>query len=85
MKTLDMKNADTTGTVPKELRSPRGKLVYLYLESAGDATVSEMSEALRMRKLALYSVLRTLREDDLVTESDGQYAPTDSDTVVSRV
>lgn len=78
-----MPDAHTTGAVPEQLCSPRGKLVYLYLELTGHATVSEMSEALRMKKLVLYTVLRTLRESNLIIESEGQYAPADSDSVAS--
>jgi sugar-specific transcriptional regulator TrmB len=52
--------------VPSELRSPRAKLVYLYLETHGDATVSELQEGLAMRKLALYSILEALGERGLV-------------------
>ena len=69
-------DTDESGTLPRELRSPRAKLVYLYLNSSGKATISEMSDALGMKKLVLFSVLKNLRRDELVAQSEGLYSPT---------
>ena len=52
--------------LPPELQSPRAKLVYLYLTTNGDATVSEMGDRLGMKKLSLYSILKTLRKEGMV-------------------
>jgi DNA-binding IclR family transcriptional regulator len=58
-------------TLPEEIASASAKLVYLYLDHAGPATVSELSAALDMRKLSLYSVLGALAEEGLV-DRDGE-------------
>ncbi|WP_224268660.1 TrmB family transcriptional regulator [Haloprofundus salinisoli] len=58
-------------TVPDTLRSPRAKLVYLYLSTHGDASVSELQESLAMTKLTLYSILRTLQGEGLVGRDAG--------------
>jgi len=61
--------------LPPELQSPRAKLVYLYLTTNGDATVSEMGDSLGMKKLSLYSILKTLRSEGLVDCDGDCYAP----------
>ena len=61
--------------LPRELQSPRAKLVYLYLTTNGDATVSEMGESLGMKKLSLYSILKTLRSEGLVDCDGDRYVP----------
>jgi DNA-binding IclR family transcriptional regulator len=60
--------------LPPELQSPRAKLVYLYLTTNGDATVSEMGDSLGMKKLSLYSILKTLRKEDMVACDGDTYA-----------
>ncbi len=52
--------------VPSILESPRGKLVYLYLESVGGATRTQLQEELGLKAMTLFSTLRTLREAGLV-------------------
>lgn len=59
--------------VPRTVESPRGKLVYLYLDSVGGATRTELQETLGLKAMTLFSTLRTLREDGLVTREDGTY------------
>jgi Mn-dependent DtxR family transcriptional regulator len=61
--------------LPPELQSPRAKLVYLYLTTNGDATVSEMGESLGMKKLSLYSILKTLKREGMVDCDGDTYAP----------
>lgn len=63
--------ARSQATVPASIDSSCAKLVYLYLSTHGSATVSELQDRLSMKKLTLYSVLRTLRERELVSE-DGE-------------
>ena len=63
-----------TPALPPELHSPRAKLVYLYLTTSGDATVSEMGESLGMKKLSLYSILKTLRKEGMVVCEGDTYA-----------
>ena len=61
--------------LPPELQSPRAKLVYLYLTTNGHATVSEMGDSLGMKKMSLYSILKTLRKQDLVARDGDAYTP----------
>ncbi|MFC5135210.1 MULTISPECIES: MarR family transcriptional regulator [Haloferacaceae] len=61
--------------LPPELQSPRAKLVYLYLTTNGHATVSEMGDSLGMKKMSLYSILKTLREQDMVVREGDAYTP----------
>jgi len=68
---LQSKTATATPALPPELQSPRAKLVYLYLTTNGEATVGELADDLGMKKISLYGVLKTLRQQDLVvTEND---------------
>jgi DNA-binding transcriptional ArsR family regulator len=60
--------------LPEEITSASAKLVYLYLDRAGPTTVSELSAALDMRKLALYSVLGALVDQGLVDRDGETYA-----------
>jgi DNA-binding IclR family transcriptional regulator len=63
--------------LPDEIDSASAKLVYFYLDRAGEATVSELSGALGMKKLGLYSVLGTLDGRGLVEHEGETYRPTD--------
>ncbi|MWV63991.1 TrmB family transcriptional regulator [Halorubrum sp. JWXQ-INN 858] len=65
--------AAATPAMPPELRSPRAKLVYLYLTTNDGATVAEMGDSLGMKKISLYSILKTLRKQDLIARHDGTY------------
>ncbi|MFB6094817.1 MAG: helix-turn-helix domain-containing protein [Halanaeroarchaeum sp.] len=60
-------------TLPGTLESPRGKLVYLYLSRSGGATLSDLEADLDLGALTVYSVLKTLRERDLVREEDDRF------------
>jgi DNA-binding IclR family transcriptional regulator len=62
-----------TTTLPRELQSPRAKLVYLYLSTHGTATLAELQEALDMKKLSLYSILRTLSDREFVSRDADRY------------
>lgn len=59
--------------LPSELESPRAKLVYLYLRSS-EASIDELQSGLDVKKITLYSILRTLRERELVEKRDGRFA-----------
>lgn len=66
--------ADPTDlAVPSSVESDQAKLVYLYLDGAGGATVDAVAEALSLPKLAVLGVLRTLRARDVVEEHDGRF------------
>ena len=60
--------------VPDELESTEAKLVYLYLEAAGSATIDEVNETLTMKKLAVLSVLGSLSSRGLVRKDGDCYA-----------
>lgn len=55
--------------LPPALESNDSKLVYLYLDTTEEATVTELQSALGMKQLALLPVLGTLREADLITRT----------------
>lgn len=59
--------------LPTELESPRAKLVYLYLQT-DDASIDDLQTDLGVQKITLYSILRTLRERELVEKRGGQFA-----------
>lgn len=58
--------------LPSELESPRAKLVYLSLQTAG-ASIDDLQSDLGLQKIALYSILRTLRERELVEKRGGEF------------
>ncbi|SFG36098.1 hypothetical protein SAMN04488063_1800 [Halopelagius inordinatus] len=60
-------------TMPADLESPRAKLVYLYLSTQGDASITDLQNGLEMKKLSLYSILGTLRERGLVDQDAERY------------
>lgn len=57
------------------ISSPSGKLVYLYLQTRGEATVDELKEALDISQLKLYPILRTLVERELIEHRNETYRP----------
>ncbi len=61
-------------SMPAELRSPRAKLVYLFLSMNGTATISELQDGLDMKKIALYSILKTLEKRDLISKDGDSYS-----------
>ncbi|MEY7850335.1 MarR family transcriptional regulator [Natrarchaeobius sp. A-rgal3] len=60
-------------TLPTDIESPQGKLVYLYLEAADGATVDDLNLALAMNKMSVLSVLDTLSSQGLVEKNGGEY------------
>ncbi|WP_227775720.1 helix-turn-helix domain-containing protein [Haladaptatus pallidirubidus] len=60
--------ASPTAPMPDELASPRAKLVYLYLTTTRTATLDELQNGLGLPKMSLYTIVRTLRERDLVEQ-----------------
>jgi transcription initiation factor IIE alpha subunit len=71
-KMIETETARTAApALPPELQSPRAKLVYLFLTTKGAATVTEMGESLGMKKISLYSILKTLKREGIV-DCDGE-------------
>ena len=64
---------DRSTAVPTEVTSPQAKLVYLYLDATGGASVSDLNQTLAMNKLSVLSVLESLSSRDLVVKSDSEY------------
>lgn len=56
--------------VPETISAPETKLVYVYLQTTGRCTVDELQRNLDMRKISLFPVLDTLRERDLIDETE---------------
>lgn len=71
-----MQTPRTKTRLPSQLQSSQAKLVYLYLSTQGSATITELQEDLGMKKLALYGILKTLREEGLVGQQTDQYVLT---------
>jgi predicted O-methyltransferase YrrM len=61
--------------MPDRITSSQAKLVYLYLRTRGTTTVDELGTALGLPKLALFSILGTLGEYDLIVR-DGDAVST---------
>lgn len=59
--------------LPTQLNSSGAKLVYLYLNRVGGATVEELQTTLDLPKLTLYSLLRTLTNHGLVDQTGSTY------------
>jgi DNA-binding IclR family transcriptional regulator len=68
-----IQQSSTDVAVPADLNSPRAKLVFLYLSTHEGATIGELQENLAMKKIALYSILKTLRERGLVGQETDRY------------
>jgi predicted transcriptional regulator len=68
---------DTTDAidVPTDLTSTESKLVYLFLTASDGATMEELHDALDIRKISLFPVLRTLTERNVVTREGSTYVP----------
>ncbi len=60
--------------LPTEIESTGSKLVYLYLSTAGEATIGELRTSLDMKHLSLYPVLETLASEGLVARDGETYA-----------
>ncbi len=56
--------------LPATLASPRSKLVYLYLRTAGGGSAADLCDALGMKRVAAYPVLDTLVRRGLVVRDD---------------
>jgi DNA-binding MarR family transcriptional regulator len=62
-------------SVPSELDSPASKLVYLYLQTRGECTVSDIQASLDMQKISLYPLLKSLSKRGLVDRDGERYSP----------
>ncbi|NHN49489.1 MarR family transcriptional regulator [Halostella sp. JP-L12] len=70
-------SATTTAShvsLPNDVESPRAKLVYLYLQVAGEATATELRETLGVSKLAALGVLDSLESSGHVRRTENGYA-----------
>lgn len=63
--------------LPAELQSAETKLVYLYVRQTGGCTPAELCESLRLRKLSVFPLLRSLRERELIRREADRYVPDD--------
>lgn len=64
--------------MPADVESPRGKLVYLYIDTVGGASLDELVDGLDVQRITLYSILKTLQERGLVTKDDDRYVTSDA-------
>ncbi|MFC7225029.1 TrmB family transcriptional regulator [Halalkalicoccus sp. GCM10025322] len=61
----------TLTQMPAALESSNSKLVYLYLATVDEATISNLESTLEMQQLALFPTLDTLESEGLI-ERDGE-------------
>jgi hypothetical protein len=61
----------SVGPLPDEIESADAKLVYLALRVGDEHTVSDLSQMLQMKSIALYPIVRSLSEKGLV-DRDGE-------------
>lgn len=61
----------TLSQMPATLESSNSKLIYLYLVTVDEATISELQSTLEMQQLALFPTLNTLEGEGLI-ERDGE-------------
>ncbi|SEO45050.1 Sugar-specific transcriptional regulator TrmB [Halogranum amylolyticum] len=68
---------DTTpqNAIPGTLTSPATKLVYLYLQTRENRTITDLTEDLGLQKISLYPILQSLESKGLV-HRDGEYVAT---------
>ncbi|WP_436347918.1 MarR family transcriptional regulator [Natronorubrum sp. FCH18a] len=59
--------------VPDDLDSAQAKLVYLYLEATGGATIEDLGATLAMKKLSILSVLNALSSAGVVDRRENEY------------
>ncbi|AZH23878.1 TrmB family transcriptional regulator [Haloplanus aerogenes] len=69
---------DTGIDVPDDLTSAESKLVYLFLTATDGASIDELHDALDIRKISLFPVLRTLTERDVIAREGAIYVPSAS-------
>lgn len=72
---MEHRTTDRITRLPADLTSPQGKLVYLYLDATGGATVSDLNRTLAMNKMSVLSVLDSLASQGLVEKSGSEYVP----------
>lgn len=63
-------------SVPSNLSSDGTKLVYLYLQISGAATLEEINQSLEIKTISLLPILNTLLSKELVDREDNYYLPT---------
>ena len=71
MQTQKQQSTSQFDAVPERLDSPQSKLVYIYLEATGGATVDDLNQTLAMKKITVLSILSSLSSEGLV-EKDGE-------------
>lgn len=62
--------------IPDELSSPQAKLVYLYIDAVGGATVDDLNEGLAMKKISVLSILSSLTGEGIVEKDETRYVTT---------
>ncbi len=68
------RNTTSTPAVPAELTSAQSKLVYLYLDCGGSATVDDIADSLGLKKITLYPILDSLVSRGFVATEGNRYA-----------
>ncbi|APW99521.1 MarR family transcriptional regulator [Halobiforma lacisalsi AJ5] len=59
--------------VPEGVESAQAKLVYIYLEAVGGATVDELADGLTLKKIDVLSVLNSLSTAGVIERDGDEY------------
>jgi len=59
--------------VPNALNTTGSKLVYLHITTNREVTIDEIQDDLQMKKITLYSVLGTLKDNGLIEQNGDVY------------
>jgi predicted transcriptional regulator len=60
--------------VPNALNTTGSKLVYLHITTNREVTIDEIQDDLQMKKITLYSVLGTLKDNGLIEQNGDVYS-----------
>ena len=66
---------ETAASIPEDIESPQGKLLYFYLSVRDGATVDDLCRDLCLDKGSVLSIVATLRERGHVERTECGYEP----------
>ncbi|ELY52112.1 hypothetical protein C493_16584 [Natronolimnohabitans innermongolicus JCM 12255] len=69
-----MSTSEQQLSLPDDLTAPQTKLVYVTLQSVGEATASDLQDLLGLSKLSLMPVLTSLVANDYIVRTEDGYA-----------
>lgn len=71
----DNNHFNNTPTIPEDIKSPRAKLVYLFIQQKSGATIDQICDTLNITKISTLPIVKTLvQKDHVYRENDKYYA-----------